>query len=368
MIGDGMKVVITGGAGFIGINVAKHLCALQYTVVILDDLSRIGSQENLEWLTAYHEVGFENCDIRDALAVHESLGRHRDAIAIVHLAAQVGVPKSQEDPMNDYRVNADGTLNVLEAMRLTDMRAVMIFASTNKVYGDLSDAQLVEGLTRYSYVSESNGIGESRNLHFCTPYGCSKGAADQYVLDYHRTFGLNTVVLRPSCVCGPRQWGSEDQGWVAWLAIAHAFGIPIAIYGDGKQVRDILHVNDLCRLIEMIIRAPQNVVGRAYNIGGGPRNSISLIELMQFLSQRSGRQVAYVFKSWRKADQKIYISDTTRVECDLGWKPKIGKIEAIEDVLGWVESNAEQLQRVLQGIYVKGGVKPDQCGGVKVDQ
>ncbi len=332
------SILITGGAGFIGVNTALHFARKGWEVTVLDDLSRRGGKENLSWLTSSANVAFERIDVRDAARVADAVARLRPK-TIIHLAAQVAVTTSLSDPRSDFEINALGTLNLLEAVRLRFPESFFIYSSTNKVYGRMEDVGIEERSTRYVFRDISRGVSEDRRLDFHSPYGCSKGAADQYTLDYHKSYGLKTVTFRQSCIYGPHQFGVEDQGWVAWFIIAALLGRPITIYGDGKQVRDVLHVDDLARLYEMAAMNADKVNGKAYNIGGGPENAISLLELLALLEKRLGRPIPRAKADWRRGDQPVYVSDLSRVSTDIGWRPSIPWKKGIAMLADWVEEN-----------------------------
>src|SRR5579864_845020 len=304
-----MKILITGGAGFMGGNLARHLAGLGHQCAIFDNLSRPGVRANLEWLReeGRGRIEFVHGDVRDAAAVEAAA---RGAAAIYHLAGQTAVTTSVVAPREDFEVNALGTFNVLEAARRSPEKPPVVFASTNKVYGDLENIEVVERDTRYA-LARGDGVSEDHPIEFHTPYGCSKGAADQYVQDYGRMYGLRTAVLRLSCVYGPRQFGTEDQGWVAHFVIAAVLGRPLSIYGVGKQVRDILFIDDLVQLYARFLDVTDaGVWGRAYNTGGGAVFTLSLLELLDILGQQTGRRAGVTFENWRPADQRVYISDT----------------------------------------------------------
>ncbi len=333
-----MQVLITGGAGFIGCNTAKSLGEAGWDVVVLDNLSRPGSEMNLDWLRRQLSFDFVNADIRNAQKVAEVIANgHFDVV--VHLAAQVAVTTSVLSPRLDFEINALGTLNVLEAIRCHSPNTILLNASTNKVYGQLSDVAVREGDTRYEFVHNSHGIAETQPLDFHSPYGCSKGAADQYVIDYARIYGLRCVNFRQSCIYGYRQFGIEDQGWVAWFTIAHVLGKPITIYGDGKQVRDVLFVDDLVAVFRCAIDAIDSVSGRTFNIGGGVQNTLSLLELIEYLEDLSGRSVTYSFADWRPGDQPVYVSDIRQARVDLNWSPTVSVKEGVARLYDWVAQN-----------------------------
>jgi CDP-paratose 2-epimerase len=304
-------VLITGGAGFIGSNLADRFAREGHDVLVYDALTRPGVEDNLAWLKKRHpqKVSAAIGDIRDEAATADAVA---DAQAVFHMAAQVAVTTSLADPREDFEVNVRGTLNVLDALRRRDDPPPLVFASTNKVYGDLADVQLDR--TNDAYVPRDAavralGIGENRPLDFHTPYGCSKGAADQYVLDYARSFGLPAVVMRMSCIYGQRQMGTEDQGWVAHFLIRALKGEPITIYGDGCQVRDILNVSDAVEAYAAAWRRIDVARGRAFNLGGGPANAISLKQLLIHIEEVIGRPVETAYSDWRAGDQRYFVSD-----------------------------------------------------------
>lgn len=327
-----MRALVTGGAGFIGCNLADRLASDGCEVVVFDALARAGVERNLAWLEARHgsRVASVRADVRDARAVQEAA---RDVQVIFHLAAQVAVTTSLTDPLDDFETNIRGTLNVLEAARRHS--TPVIFASTNKVYGDLADVPLELVGEAYRPQDASlrvRGVSEQRPLDFHTPYGCSKGAADQYVLDYARSFDLPTCVLRMSCIYGPRQMGTEDQGWVAHFLIRALQGQPIVIYGDGRQVRDILNVRDTIDAYMAAWRRIEQVSGRAFNLGGGPANAVSLLQLIGYIEEVTGKKVEVGFSDWRAGDQRYYVSDPSaaRRELQLGepldWRTGVAEL------------------------------------------
>lgn len=333
-----MKHLVIGGAGFIGSNLVASLLKSGETVTIFDNLSRNGSVKNLNWLKSlYPSLEFIKADIiTDQDLLNNAV---KSADRIYHLAAQVAVTTSVENPHHDFEVNALGTLNVLEALRLFNPKATLIFASTNKVYGGLEDLELVESETDYRFKSLI-GIDESRLLDFHSPYGCSKGCADQYVRDYSRIYNLNTVVFRQSCIYGPHQFGVEDQGWVAWFIIAILTNQAITIYGDGKQVRDILYVDDLVNAYQMAADNIQKTKGEIFNIGGGANNCLSIyFDLKSKLKKLVGITFDPHFLPARPGDQKIFVSDISKAKKVFGWEPKIGIDNGIENLYSWVKEN-----------------------------
>jgi CDP-paratose 2-epimerase len=331
-------VLITGGAGFIGTNLAHRLLSEGRSVLIYDNLSRAGVEQNLAWLREEHGemVQFQMGDTRNREELRKAL---RNASQIFHFAAQVAVTTSLDNPTDDFDVNARGTLNLLEAMRSMDDPPPLIFTSTNKVYGEMRDVPLRMSNGRYEPEDDGiqrHGFSEDRCLHFHSPYGCSKGCAEQYVLDYARTFGMRTAVFRMSCIYGLHQFGNEDQGWVAHFLIRALEGKPISIYGDGRQVRDILFIDDL---VEAFLRAQENIgllKGRAFNIGGGPRNTISLLELLELIEQLHGKRPSVHFHDWRSADQQYYVSDTRRFSEETNWTQQVGVREGVGRLYEWL--------------------------------
>jgi|SRR5215203_800662 len=332
------RALVTGGAGFIGTNLADRLLREGRRVRIVDNLSRPGVERNLAWLRERHGERLEAItgDLRERGLAAEAV---RGVDSVFHLAAQVAVTTSLEDPTLDFAVNLIGTINLLEAARGLDDPPAFLFTSTNKVYGGLEDVELQDTGSRYEPIAGAirrAGISEDRPLDFCTPYGCSKGAADQYVLDYAKSFGLKTAVLRMSCIYGPHQCGNEDQGWVAHFAIRALGGAPITLYGDGRQVRDILFVEDL---VEAFLLARENIEaigGRAYNMGGGPENAVSLLDVIERIGELHGTPPETRFGPWRQGDQHYYVSDTRRFQQDTGWRPQVGAEEGIERLYGWL--------------------------------
>jgi len=334
------QYLITGGAGFIGSNYVYRLLKRGEKVTIYDNLSRAGAPRNLEWLKReFGEKAFDVIvgDVRDADGIAEA-GRGADVI--VHLAGQVAVTTSVIDPRDDFESNARGTFNVMEAARLSGRNPIVIYASTNKVYGGMDDVELTEESTRWRYKDLIHGCPETQPLDFHSPYGCSKGAGDQYVRDYARIYDLPTVVFRQSCIYGPRQFGIEDQGWVAWFIIAAVTGRPITIYGDGKQVRDILHVDDLVNAYDLAIEKNEIARGKVYNLGGGPENVMSVwAEFGPKLEKLIGSAIQVARSDWRPGDQRVFYADITKAEKGLGWKPKIGVETGVQMLFEWVKEN-----------------------------
>jgi len=331
-------VLITGGAGFIATNVADRLLRQGYRVRLFDNLSRDGVEENVQWLRSEHRgrVEFRFGDVRDSAAVRTALTGVR---RVFHFAAQVAVTTSLVDPFLDFDVNARGTLNLLESIRTMDDRPSLLFTSTNKVYGHLDDVELYPRDRRYEPdpVVLRGGISEARPLDFHSPYGCSKGAAEQYVLDYARTFDLPAVVFRMSCIYGPHQFGTEDQGWVAHFIIQALKGRPVTLYGDGLQVRDILFVDDLVDAMLLAHASIDSTAGEAFNIGGGPSNTTSLLELLDLIETITGEPVPHTIEPWRTADQRYYVSDTSKFGAATGWRPRTNVLDGVGKLTAWLE-------------------------------
>lgn len=336
------KYLITGGAGFIGSNYARRLIQRNEHVIIFDNLSRAGAPRNIDWLKSqFGEDAFRLIvgDVRNADQIAEAA---KEADVIVHLAGQVAVTTSVTNPREDFEANALGTFNTLEAARLSGRDPIFIYASTNKVYGGMEDVKLIEEPTRWRYAELEHGCPETQPLDFHSPYGVSKGAGDQYVRDYARIYGLRTVVFRQSCIYGPRQFGIEDQGWLAWMIIAAVTGRQITIYGDGKQVRDVLHVEDLLNAYDAAIERIEVAKGQIYNIGGGARNVLAVwAEFGPLLERLLGKKIEVARADWRPGDQKVFYADTRKAKRELGWEPKIGLEEGIEMLFNWVKENRE---------------------------
>lgn len=334
------NILITGGAGFIGSNFAKRRILNGDAVTILDNLSRNGAEKNLEWIrsdTMGKEFSFIQSDVRDLDALQLAV-KNKDVV--VHLAAQVAVTSSVEDPQYDFDVNAHGTFNVVEAVRLSGNKPLIIYASTNKVYGEIEDVPVVERESRYEFANLPDGISEKQPLDFHSPYGCSKGCGDQYVRDYSRIYGFPSVVFRQSCIYGTRQFGIEDQGWVAWFIIAAVLGKPLSIYGDGKQVRDVLFIDDLLDAYDLAIEKISTPGGAIFNVGGGSRNAISIWqEFGPILEGIHGQEIPVSRHDWRPGDQKIYISNIEKAKQVLGWSPKTSVNQGIETLYNWVVEN-----------------------------
>jgi CDP-paratose 2-epimerase len=334
--------LITGGAGFIGCNLADRLLARGERVTLYDSFVRPGTERNLAWLQGRHRDGrleVTRGDVRDAAALERATA---GADRVFHLAGQVAVTTSVIDPRGDFEANALGTLNALEAARLCGGDPVFVYASTNKVYGGLEHLRIAEDETRYRFADRPGGVSEEQPLDFHSPYGCSKGCGDQYTRDYARIYGLRTVVFRQSCIYGYRQMGMEDQGWLAWFAIAALRGDRITLYGDGKQVRDVLFVEDLLDAYDAAVERIDRAAGEVYNIGGGPGSSLSVWrEFGPLLERLLGREIPVARADWRPGDQRIYVSDIAKAKRDLGWEPRVGVEEGIGRLVDWVRDNRE---------------------------
>ena len=314
------RVLITGGAGFLGVSATVHMIGAGWRVTVLDNLSRPGTERNLKWLMSRHsrEAAFVKEDVRnaDALAAHV-----KGQDAVLHLAGQVAVTTSLVDPVTDFDVNARGTLNVLEAARKHNPEVPFVFASTNKVYGKLDHT--------------NRPCKETQPLDFHSPYGCSKGTADQYVRDYARCFQMNTVVLRQSCIYGAHQYGTEDQGWVAHFVHSILKDRPLMIYGDGTQVRDLLDARDLSRLYAQVIEDIDKTRGEVYNVGGGPANQRNLLEVIEQIGKLTKKNPKYSFADWREGDQTYYVSDITKAKESLGWEPQVSFDQGLQNLISW---------------------------------
>lgn len=340
------NILITGGAGFIGSNLSLAFLKKGYKITIFDNFERRGTEQNLLWLKKHFpSVSVIRGDIRNRKDLDKAVvGKN----AVFHLAAQVAVTTSVTDPRTDFDINALGTFNLLESVRLYGENPLIIFSSTNKVYGEMENVEVVEQKTRYMYKSLPRGISEVAGLDFHSPYGCSKGAADQYVHDYGRIYKIPTVVFRQSCIYGPNQFGIEDQGWLAWFIIALTKGYAITIYGDGKQIRDVLYIDDLVSLFELAVIHKEKVSGKIYNVGGGIKNTISVwCEFGPILEKLFEKKIKVKYAGWRPGDQKVYVSDIRLVEKELGWKPEIRVEEGIKKLFDWVQNNKSMVTEVL---------------------
>ncbi len=332
--------LVTGGAGFIGSNYVRRLLERGEKVTIYDNLSRAGAKVNLAWLEETFGKGVFQLIVGDVTDAEHLAASARDADVIVHLAGQVAVTTSVIDPRKDFESNALGTFNALEAARNSGRDPIFIYASTNKVYGGMEDVKIVEDATRWKYADLKYGCPETQPLDFHSPYGCSKGTGDQYVRDYARIYSLRSVVFRQSCIYGPRQFGVEDQGWLAWMIIAAVTGKQITIYGDGKQVRDVLHVYDLLNAYDMAVAKIDTAKGEVYNLGGGTRNVLAVwAEFGPLLEKLLGGKILVDRADWRPGDQRVFYADFGKANRELGWEPIIGLEEGIETLFQWIREN-----------------------------
>ncbi|HEX7369394.1 MAG TPA: NAD-dependent epimerase/dehydratase family protein [Rhodanobacteraceae bacterium] len=346
-------VLITGGAGFIGTNLAARLLELGREVIVFDNMSRAGVPENLHWLSRQGGARLRTC-LSDTRIPHSLRDAVERAGCIFHFAAQVAVTSSLADPLKDFEINLRGTLNLLEAIRHSGRRIPLVYTSTNKVYGAFPDVAMAKTASRYQPIDDAlrqHGVDESRPLEFCSPYGCSKGAADQYILDYTRSYGLSAVVLRMSCIYGPHQCGNEDQGWVAHFLLRALRGQPITIYGDGLQVRDVLYVDDLVDALLVCGEDRAALRGHAFNMGGGPDNTISLQELLDEITALNGRPPRVLRDNWREADQRWFVADTRRFAAATGWRPRVGPREGIERLYRWLMETSMREEAVIAGAH-----------------
>jgi len=335
-------VLITGGAGFIGANLANRLLTRGHEVTILDDFSRFGVERNVNWLRELHGDSFNVIagSVTDAAVCDEAV---RDVEVVYHLAGQTAVTTSVADPRRDFEINALGSLNVLEAVRNSGRQPIVVYSSTNKVYGEMAETPTIEQSERYTYVDLPSGVAETQPLDFHSPYGCSKGAADQYVRDYARMYGISTVVFRQSCIYGPRQMGVEDQGWLAWFVIALVTRRPITIYGNGKQVRDVLYVDDLLDAFELAVEKIDVTSGEVYNIGGGMGNAISIWwDFKPLIESILERELPHpAFDTTRPGDQPIFVSDFAKATRDFGWSPQVSAPDGLGRLTEWVVANRD---------------------------
>jgi CDP-paratose 2-epimerase len=333
-------VLITGGAGFIGSNLTHRLLSEGCNLTIYDNLSRPGSTYNVQWLQEMHGTNGFRLVVADLADFEKLKTATEGAHCIYHLAGQVAVTSSVQDPRADFEDNALGTFNVLEAARLVGDDPIFIYASTNKVYGGLEQIKIVEQDGRYIYADFPDGIPESAALNFHSPYGCSKGAGDQYTRDYYRIYGLRSVVMRQSCIYGYRQFGIADQGWIAWFILCAIKNWPITIYGDGKQVRDILFIEDLLNAYLLAVDRIDKAAGQVYNVGGGRGNTLAIwSEFGPILEELSGHSIPVEFKNWRPGDQKVYTSNIGKIKRELGWSPEVSVDEGITRLYKWFKEH-----------------------------
>ena len=333
-----MHFLITGGCGFLGSNLASEVLRRGHKLTVFDNLSRLGSSENLIWLKNLGDFNFIQADIREADEVDKALLKSNPDV-IFHLAGQVAMTTSLKAPRQDFEINVLGTINLLESLRISSSSAIIIYSSTNKVYGDLEDFRYEESETRYKSIDFNNGFDEHVALDFRSPYGCSKGSADQYMLDYHRNYGLNTIVFRHSSIFGSRQFSTSDQGWIGWfisqalLTKQGKLTKPLTISGDGKQVRDVLFSSDLVNCYFMATDRAKLCAGHAFNIGGGMKNSLSLLELFKTLEGELNIQLNFNHLPWRPNDQKVFVANIAKAQKTFNWKPLVNKEQGIKEMI-----------------------------------
>lgn len=340
-----MRILITGGCGFIGTNVALFHLKRRHEVVVIDNLSRCGTETNLSLLKKYENLKFYKIDIRDREKIYKIFSQNKDVDIVYHLAAQVAVTTSVLNPYEDFEVNVLGTLNILEATRKYLPKTFFVFSSTNKVYGGMENIKIVEKNGKYFAIDYPNGIDENFNLDFHSPYGCSKGASDQYVRDYSRIYGLDTVVFRQSCIYGPNQFGIEDQGWVAYFCIQAMFDKEIIIYGDGKQVRDVLYIEDLIDAYWFSYKNRKKVKGEIFNIGGGFQNQVGILEFIEYLKKKLDKPIKYKFSNWRPGDQKYFVSNNKKLFDYLKWQPKINLENGVSRLIDWISKTKNTIAK-----------------------
>lgn len=346
-----MGLLITGGAGFIGFHAARYFAGKGEHVTILDNFSRYGGREHVQTLTQQFPelIDVVEMDIRAPWSDISArlIEVMNQATSVLHLAGQVAVTSSVLNPRDDFEVNALGTLNILEAARLSNTRPKLIYASSNKVYGAMADQEILERDERYYYATLPYGISEAQNLDFHSPYGCSKGTADQYVRDYARMFDLPTVVLRQSCIYGTDQYGHEDQGWIAHIALNALRHKTIRIFGDGKQVRDVLYVDDLVNLYDQCFQKVAHIKGDIFNVGGGHKNILSLRDLVHMLETQLNRKCEVSYQDWRPGDQRVYISDIQKLKDRLDWEPQVNPETGVDKFIEWARENLEHIEKVI---------------------
>jgi CDP-paratose 2-epimerase len=343
------NALITGCAGFIGGHLSRQFLEMGWKVVGMDNLSRPGAQMMLAHLGRNGHFKFHHTDVRDWKTIATVFQKEGPFDAVIHQAAQVAVTTSIANPREDFEVNAQGTLNLLEATRLFTPNSVFMVSSTNKVYGDMKFIVIEEQQSRYCYEKAySKGIDENFSLDFSSPYGCSKGAADQYTCDYRRIYGLKSFVFRQSCIYGTWQFGMEDQGWVAWFVIAGLFGKPVTIFGDGKQVRDLLWIDDLVQLYVRVYELADSLEDYVFNVGGGACNTLSLLELVEILRSNGVLPNQPAFEPWRPGDQRVFISNIKRVTQATGWKPTVAPHKGVIFLEKWVRQNKALLGSALR--------------------
>jgi CDP-paratose 2-epimerase len=334
------SILITGGAGFIGVNAAKYFFQHDWNVSVLDNLSRKGTDTNLQWLqeVCHSNINFFHVDIRDFDRVCDVVTQVKPDM-LLHLAAQVAVTTSYLNPREDFEINALGSFNIMEAIRLTSPETFVLYASTNKVYGGMEQVPVTLGKNGYQFTNLLQGVNEAQPLDFHSPYGCSKGVADQYTIDYARIYNLHTCSFRQSCIYGTRQFGIEDQGWVAWFTIAASLKKTITLYGDGWQTRDVLNVKDLAKAYMAAWEHRHKISGHAFNIGGGPNNTLCLRDLLKFLESELSIELKPQSAASRPGDQPVFICDISKATNMLGWTPEISVFDGVKELLEWVKAN-----------------------------
>lgn len=347
-----MKILVLGGAGFIGMNTTQYFLEKGHEVIVMDNLSRKGSEYNIQKLHEKYKFQFINEDIRNYEGLKQHFANIGNLDVLILLAGQVAVTTSVTNPREDFDINALGTFNVLEALRENDLKPFIIYASTNKVYGKMEEVEVELKGQRYEYREKPFGISEEQQLDFHSPYGCSKGAGDQYVRDYSRIYGIPSVVFRQSCIYGEHQFGIEDQGWVAWFTIATMLDKQVTVYGDGNQIRDVLYIGDLVRAYEAAILNREISSGKIYNVGGGPGFTLSLNELLDELRTFFKKEISPLKDTWRPGDQRVYVSDIRKIKAELGWEPAVGVTEGIEQMSKWIVNNRAILEYYTMGIPV----------------
>jgi len=341
------RLFITGGAGFIGYNCAEFFLKKKFKIKIFDNISRTGSKINLKKIKKNKSIIFEKGDLKNFKHLNQSIKKFKPTL-IINCAGQVAVTTSIKNPRADFESNALGTFNLLEVLRKNNLKTKLIHLSTNKVYGQLKNIKVKVKKNRYIYKNIKNGIDINCQLDFSSPYGCSKGAADQYVKDYRKIYGLNTYVIRQSCIYGPNQFGIEDQGWVAWLTLCSLINKKINIFGNGKQVRDILYIDDLVDLFYKIYNNKKKNINNYFNCGGGLKNSLSILELLNILQKYNGKKTKTLFKKERKADQKIFISNNKDLNTEFNWKPKTNKYVGIKKLHIWIQENIDVFKKIYK--------------------
>lgn len=340
------KILITGGAGFIGSNTAFYFSKKGWKIYLIDNLSRKGSKNNLFNLRKNIKINFYKADVSNFEKISKIIKNIKPHL-LIHCAGQVTVTKSIFNPRNDFNSNAFGSFNILESIRLFSKKSKFINISTNKVYGDVSNKKISELNKRYRFLGKTKSIDESYPLDLYSPYGCSKGIADQYARDYSRIYKLDTIVLRLSCIYGTMQYGIEDHGWIVWLTIKSYFGKKIKIFGNGKQVRDALYIDDLVKLFFKLSKSKKNT-NKIYNIGGGSKNSISLLELINILNKKMNKKNKFKKFRWRPGDQKIYISNILKIKKEHNWYPKISLSEGLDKIIAWINKNEMIIKKTLK--------------------